>query len=124
MASDHSMASDVSGSEPPVGSWAGRVVVATVPFANTTVKFAAGKPNCAEKVARSLAAVGSSKASTRAIAPPPPVGFCVVTFGLQLLSNGGAFSFTRWYTQAIEAGVSKKKPGNGGNSCGWAPGPN
>jgi hypothetical protein len=53
-------------------------------------KSAGGNPNWAEKTARSLAALGASKASTIAIARDPADGFRVTT---------------SLYTQASEAGV-------------------
>jgi hypothetical protein len=53
------------------------------PLAKTLLKFAAGKPNWIEKVARSVAALGSSKASTIAITLLPPEGLRVAVVGLQ-----------------------------------------
>jgi hypothetical protein len=47
------------------------------------LKLAAGKPNWIEKVARSLAALGSSKASTMAITLLPLDGLRVAVKGLQ-----------------------------------------
>src|SRR5205814_7459868 len=74
----HSMSRDASSSHPPVGSCGG-----LIPLAKTLLKFAVGRPNWAEKVARSVAAFGSSKASTMAITLLPPDGLRVAVVGLQ-----------------------------------------
>jgi len=76
MACAHCASSDASISQP--GSLRGRV-----PLANTTLKFADGNPNCLENFAKSFAAPGSSKASTMAMEPEPPLGTVVTTFGSQ-----------------------------------------
>src|SRR5216117_3182957 len=73
----HSMSRDSSSSHPPVGSCGG-----FVPLAKTLLKFAAGKPNCAENFAKSVAAFGSSNASTMAITLLPPAGLTVAVSGL------------------------------------------
>src|SRR5262245_38643229 len=97
MACAHSRSSAASSSQPPLGSCAG-----LTPFAKTTVRLGAFKPNCVEKVCKSFNAVGAWKATTTAIAPNPPVGFAVTTFGLQEEEVLG----TREYTHARDAGVS------------------
>src|SRR5947208_16865913 len=74
----HSMSRDASSSHPPLGSGGG-----LTPFAKTLLKFAAGKPNWVENIARSVAALGSSKASTMAITLLPPDGLRVALKGLQ-----------------------------------------
>jgi hypothetical protein len=48
-----------------------------------------------------------------AIAPLPPLGFAIATFGLHPRVLGA-----KPYTQASEAGVSKANPGNGGPTSG------
>src|SRR5215467_10295540 len=74
----HSMSRDASSSQPPVGSCGG-----LTPLAKTLLKFGTGKPNWIENTARSVAALGSSKASTMAITLLPPDGLRVALKGLQ-----------------------------------------
>src|SRR5437762_11762403 len=93
----HSMSRDSSSSHPPVGSCGG-----FVPLAKTLLKFAAGKPNCAENFAKSVAAFGSSNASTMAITLLPPAGLTVAVSGLHPRSEErrvGKEWRWRWWTE-------------------------
>src|SRR5438552_13828837 len=104
------MSNDSSTSQPVPRALGGLVAVpaqdpgATSPCgAKTTWKLdgvIATNPNCFEKYCRSAYAFGSSKASTMAMALPPPDGFEVTTLGLQPGTAG-----CRLYMQAMEAGV-------------------